>query len=57
MAWLGECSFLPKKEEKDPYVMAQLFEELDNYPIQSLNLVLEQIYVEHKYPWGFFKIR
>ena len=50
MAWLGECSFLPKKEEKDPYVMAQLFEELDNYPIQSLNLVLEQIYVEHKYP-------
>ena len=30
--------------------MAQLFEELDNYPIQSLNLVLEQIYVEHKYP-------
>ena len=27
--------------------MAQHCEELDNYPIQSLNIVLEQIYVEH----------
>ena len=39
--------FYQKKEEKDLEVMAQHCEELDNYPIQSLNVVLEQIYVEH----------
>ena len=38
--------FYQKKEEKDLEVMAQHCEELDNYPIQSLNVVLEQIYVE-----------
>ena len=36
-----------KKEEKDLEAMAQHCEELDNYPIQSLNVVLEQIYAEH----------
>ena len=39
--------FYQKKEEKDLEVMAQHCEELDNYPIQLLNVVLEQIYVEH----------
>ena len=36
-----------KKEEKDLEAMAQHCEELDNFPIQSLNVVLEQIYAEH----------
>ena len=39
--------FYQKKEEKDLEVIAQHCEELDNYPIQSLHVVLEQIYVEH----------
>lgn len=39
--------FYQKKEEKDLEAMAQHCEELNNYPIQSLNVVLEQIYAEH----------
>ena len=39
--------FYQKKEEKDLEVMAQHCKELGNYPIQSLNVALEQIYVEH----------